>query len=54
VGIGRSIAMYCAFSMRSAHMSGERLAGAWKLTVITCAQQHQQSASEGVAGEFEV
>jgi len=54
VGIGRSIAMYCAFSMRSAHISGERLAGTWKLTVITCAQQHQQSASDGVAGGLEV
>ena len=54
MGIGRSIAMYWAFSTRSAHMSNARLAGAWKPTVITCAQQHQQSASAGVAGGLEV
>lgn len=54
MGIGRSIARYWAFSTRSAHISNERLAGVWKLTVITCAQQHQQSASEGVAGGMEV
>src|SRR6476660_9450778 len=52
--MGNSTAMYLAFSARSAHMSGERRAGTWKLTVITCAQQHQHSASAGVPGAFEV
>jgi len=46
--------MYWAFSIVSVHMSGERPAGAWKLTVITWAQQHQHSASEGVPGALEV
>jgi hypothetical protein len=54
VGIGSSTGMYWTFSAASAHISGARPLGVWKLTVRTWAQQHQHSASEGVPGALGV